>query len=155
MLDAAQARAHEEPAAGALTFALAAMHELPIRSRTCNLIVAHGIWNLAPASQEFRAAVQEAARVAAAGAALFVFTFSRHTLPDDAEPVPGEEFVFTQFSGQPQCFLTDRQLIGELERVGFTPDPAVPLREYNRPTSGPFVSIGGPVIYEAAFRFGA
>ena len=30
---------------------------------------------------------------------------------DDAPPVAGETFVFTQFSGQPQCFLTERELV--------------------------------------------
>ena len=58
-------------------------------------IVAHGIWNLARSGDEFRAAVREAARVAKPDAALFVFAFSRHTLPDAATPVPGETFVFT------------------------------------------------------------
>jgi hypothetical protein len=82
---------------------------------------------------------------------LFVFTFSRHTLPADAAPVPGEPFVFTQFSGQPQCFLTEAQLREELAAAGFDPDPAVPLREYNRP-AGATAQICGPVIYEALFR---
>jgi len=58
--------------------------------------------------------VRDAARVARSGAALFVFTFSRNTFPADTTPVPGEPFVFTQFSGQPQCFLTESQLIEEL-----------------------------------------
>ena len=48
------------------------------------------------------------------GGGLFVFTFSRHTLPPDTQPVPGESFVFTQFSGAPQCFLTEPQLLTEL-----------------------------------------
>ena len=64
--------------------------------------VAHGIWNLATSSAQFRLAVREAAR--AAGAALFVFTFSRSTLAPDAHPLPGEPFVFTGFSRRPQCF---------------------------------------------------
>jgi len=108
------------------------MDALPVRERSCDLIVAHGIWNLAKSSAEFRAAVREAARVAAKDAALF---------------------VFTQFSGQPQCFLTEQQLVDELGVQGFTREPAVLLREYNRPVPGPFVSVSGPVIYEAAFRF--
>jgi ubiquinone/menaquinone biosynthesis C-methylase UbiE len=155
MLDAALHRARESTTAPppSIGLALAPMDALPVRDRTCHFIVAHGIWNLARSSAEFRAAVREAARVASTGAALFVFTFSRHTLPHSADPVPGEAFVFTQFSGQPQCFLTEQQLLDEFRSEGFTPDPAVPLREYNRPASGPFVSIGGPVIYEAAFRF--
>ncbi|MDQ1348155.1 MAG: hypothetical protein QG573_1529, partial [Acidobacteriota bacterium] len=125
----------------------------------CDLDIAHGIWNLARSAAEFRDAVREAARVAAAGAALFVFTFSRHTFPAATVPVAGEPFVFTQFSGEPQCFLTQEQLTSELAEVGFAPDPAVPLTEYNRPAPGarPVVptpaSPTRPVIYEAAFRF--
>jgi hypothetical protein len=47
-------------------------------------VVAHGIWNLARTTTEFRRAIAEAARVARPGACLFVFTFSRTTLaPDD------------------------------------------------------------------------
>jgi len=89
--------------------------------------------------------------VAKPSAALFVFTFSRHTLPDSAPPVAGESFVFTQFSGRPQCFLTEEQLLTEMAVGGFDPDPGVPLREYNRPTAAT-AQRGGPVIYEAAFR---
>lgn len=76
-----------------------------------DLIVAHGIWNLAGSGAGFRAAVAEAARVARPGAGLFVFTFSRHTLADDAQPDPGESFVFSSWNGEPQCFLSEAQLI--------------------------------------------
>ena len=80
-----------------------------------------------------------------------MFTFSRHTLPPDAEPVSGEPFVFTQFSGQPQCFLTEEQLVSEMGAAGFVREPSVPLTEYNRPGPGA-LAMGAPVIYEAAFR---
>jgi hypothetical protein len=127
------------------------MDSLPIRDRSCDLVIAHGIWNLAPSSAVFRRAVREAARVAAAGAALFVFTFSRNTLPPHVLPVPGEPFVFTEFSGEPQCFVTADQLLSELASAGFEPHPAVPRRELNRPECGE-LRCGAPVIYEAAFR---
>ena len=129
----------------------AEMAALPIRSASIDFAVAHGIWNLARSGDEFRTAVREAARVAKPGAALFIFTFSRHTLPVGVEPVAGETFVFTQFSGAPQCFLTERQLLDELHAAGFEPDPSVPLRELNRPAPG-LRTTGGPVIYEGAFR---
>lgn len=74
-----------------------------------------------PRHLEFRDGVAEAARAARPGAALFVFTFSRHTLPPDTAAVPGEPFVFTEFSGQPQCFLTEDQLIAELAGSGLRP----------------------------------
>ena len=69
----------------------------------------------------------------------------------EVAPVAGETFVFTQFSGAPQCFLTERQLIDEMHTAGFEPDPALPLRELNRPAPG-LRTAGGPVIYEGAFR---
>jgi SAM-dependent methyltransferase len=154
MLTAAIARGAQS-GSPAKTFgvAMASMDALPAADCTADLIVAHGIWNLATSGAEFRRALREAARVAREGAALFVFTFSRHTLPADASPVPGETFVFTQFSGRPQCFLTREQLVEELREVGFVPDSTVPFSEYNRPAPGSIRAVGGPVIYEAAFRF--
>jgi SAM-dependent methyltransferase len=154
MLEAANARAREADVAGTLRVALAPMDSLPIASASCDLVVAHGIWNLARSGAEFRRAVHEAARVAAPGAALFVFTFSRNTLPDDIEPITGESFVFTEFSGAPQCFLTAEQLIAELVDAGFAPDAAVPLRELNRPVTRAMLPRAGgpPVIYEGTFR---
>ncbi len=113
------------PADGRLHLVLAPMHAIPIGSSSADLIVAHGIWNLARSGAEFRQAVLEAARVAKPGAALF---------------------VFTQFSGAPQCFLTESQL-------RFAPDPGLPLRELNRPAAGSLHAGGGPVIYEGGFLF--
>ena len=151
MLSAAALRAVREGGAERLHLVLAPMDRLPVRSDSVDLVVAHGIWNLAGSAAEFRSGVREAARVARPGAGLFVFTFSRNTLPPDVRPVAGEPFVFTEFSGQPQCFLTERQLVDELAAAGFASDPGVPLTEYNRPADGG-VRAAGPVIYEAAFR---
>jgi SAM-dependent methyltransferase len=152
MLQAAAGRqAETEP--GRLALAAARMDALPVAPRAVDFIVAQGIWNLAASGAEFRQAVREAARVARAGAALFVFTFSRHTLGADAPPVDGETFVFTGFSGHPQCFLTAQQLVDELACAGFAPDPAVPLTELNRPKPGSVRTGGPPVIYEGAFRY--
>jgi hypothetical protein len=119
-----------------------------------DLIIAHGIWNLASSTEQFRRAVDEASRVARPGAGLFVFTFSRNTLPADIAAVHGQPFVYTEFSGDPQCFLTDSQLVEEMARAGFVPDPAVPLTEHNRRPDSVATVVGPPVIYEAAFRFG-
>jgi ubiquinone/menaquinone biosynthesis C-methylase UbiE len=151
MLAAAARRVQDDHLGGRLHLVLAPMDVLPVRDRSCDLVIAHGIWNLARSAADFRRAVCEAARVARPGAGLFVFTFSRHTLAPDAEPVPGEPFVFTQFSGEPQCFLTEEQLVAELGAAGFARDPSVPLTEHNRPRPGTLAS-GAPVIYEAAFR---
>ena len=150
MLTAAAARVAADSLASRLRLVLAPMEHLPFASNAFDFVVAHGIWNLARSGPEFRAAVNEAARVARPGATLFLFTFSRNTLPDTAEPVSGESFVFTQFSGQPQCFLTAEQLVTELAAAGFLPDPSVPLRELNRP-HGALSTRGAPVIYEGVF----
>lgn len=149
MIQAARAR----DAAGRLQLALAPMDALPILDRSIDLIIAHGIWNLARSGAEFRRAVRETARVAAPHARLFVFTFSRHTLPPEAHPVAAETFVFTRFSGEPQVFLTKEQLIDELRQAGFDPDPELPLRELNLPPPGQMRLGGPPVIFEGGFRF--
>jgi SAM-dependent methyltransferase len=152
MLAAARERAIAERIVSGFRAVLAPMERLPVRDRSADLIVAHGIWNLARTGVQFRQALQEAARAAAPGAGLFVFTFSRNTFPAHLTPVANETFVFTQFSGQPQCFLTERQLDEELARVGFDRDSAVPLREYSRAPLGSAAVHGTPVIYEAAYR---
>jgi ubiquinone/menaquinone biosynthesis C-methylase UbiE len=153
MLRAAAERAQGESAGRPLHLVLAPMEQLPIQSESVDFIVAHGIWNLARSTTQFRSAVREAARVANPGALLFVFTFSRATIPVDAAPVAGEAFVFTQFSGAPQCFVTAEQLIDELGKEGFRPDSMVPLNELNRPAPGSLQIGGPPVIYEGTFRY--
>jgi SAM-dependent methyltransferase len=153
MLRSAFERTRGDQPAGRLYVALAPMDRLPARAGSFDLIVAHGIWNLAQSAAEFRRAVREAARVARPGAGLFVFTFSRNTLPLDARPVPGESFVFTQFSGQPQCFVTEDELVAELGIAGFRPNPRVPLTEHNQRRPGMLLAPTAPVIYEGAFRF--
>jgi SAM-dependent methyltransferase len=128
------------------------MHHLPILDARCDLVIAHGIWNLARSDAEFRAAIAEAARVIRPGGALFVFTFSRQTLAPEARPVSGQHFTFTDFSGEPQCFVTEGQLLEELSLAGFDRDEAVPLTEHNRPRAGTLLVSKGPVIYEGSFR---
>jgi SAM-dependent methyltransferase len=153
MIEAAAERVAAERLSRRVYLSLAPMHALPVATRTADLVIAHGIWNLARSDAELRAAVQEAARVARQGAALFVFTFSRRTLPASARPVAGESFIFTGFSGQPQCFLTEEQLISELAAAHFVVDRAVPLTEHNVPRPGSIQAGHLPVIFEAAFRF--
>ena len=152
MLCAAASRTHEHGLDGRLHVVLAPMECIPAKDRSFDLVIAHGIWNLARSAAQFRMALDEAARVAKPGAGLFVFTFSRNTLPAQIAPVAGEPFVFTEFSGEPQCFLTEAQLNAELRRVGFVRDPSVPFHEYNVPKPGTLTGSTPPVIYEAAFR---
>lgn len=151
MLTAALARGIAEGAATPLRLARANMDALPLPDRSVDAVIAHGVWNLAGSGEQFRRAVREAARVARPDAGLFLFTFSRHTLSPAATPVPGETFVFTQFSGEPQCFLTEAEVLAELAAGGFVRDPDGPLTEYNRP-AGPAQMATGPVIYEGTFR---
>lgn len=151
MLAAAAKRLEPEASPARIDLVVAPMDVLPFPADTFDFIVAHGIWNLARSGAEFRRAANEAARVARAGAPLFVFTFSRRTIADSAAPVSGESFVFTQFSGEPQCFLTAEQLLDELAAAGFTPDPSHELRELNR-TPGQNRTGGPPVIWEGVFR---
>lgn len=131
---------------------LARMDALPARDHAFDLVVAHGIWNHARSAVEFRHAIAEAARVAAPGALLSLFLLSRHTLPPDAAPLHGETFVFTQLSGQPQCFVTRAQLLDELANAGFMPDDSVRLIERNLPPPGRAYAMRGPVTFQAAFR---
>jgi ubiquinone/menaquinone biosynthesis C-methylase UbiE len=152
MLCAAASRTHEHGLDDRLHVVLAPMERIPARDRSVDLVIAHGIWNLARSAAQFRRGLDEAARVAKPGAGLFVFTFSRNTLPAQIAPVAGESFVFTELSGEPQCFLTETQLNAELRRVGFVRDPSVPFHEYNVPKPGTLSTGKAPVIYEAAFR---
>lgn len=152
MLDAARQRA-ETATPGSLWLAEGTLDRLPVRDRSFDLIIAHGVWNLAASSREFRGGIAEAARVAKPGAALFLFTFSRSTLPPEAKPMAGEDFVYTQFSGRPQCFLTREEVLHELAEYSFSPDPAVPLRELNRPAGTLRTASSAPVIFEGTFRY--
>ena len=82
-----------------------------------------------------------------------MFTFSRGTLAPHLVPVAGEPFVYTEFSGQPQTFLTHAQLVYELAAAGFALDEAIPLAEHNLPPPGTVHALQTPVILEGAFRF--
>lgn len=129
----------------------APMDRLPAGNAAFDLIVAHGVWNLARSDSEFLEAVTEAARVARPGAGLFVVTFSRRTLPEHARPEPGQTIVFTQFSGEPQCFVTWPDLVERLAGAGFVSDPRWPGREINAPAGR--LHAHAPILLEGGFRF--
>ena len=152
MVTAAAARLADERLFDRVRVVLASMDHLPFAPASFDFIVAHGIWNLARSGAEFRRAVRDAARVARPGAALFLFTFSRNTFEGTAEPLPGETFVFTQFSGRPQCFLTAQQVLGELAAAGFAADRSLPLHEVNARPTGALVVGNAPVLWEGLFR---
>lgn len=152
MLAAAQKRARERALIGHLQFRLAPMEKLPAEDQSYDFIVAHGVWNLARSTVEFRQALREAARVARPNAALFVFTFSRNTLPANAKPVAGEPFIFTQFMGEPQCFLTKTQLIEELATVGFAQESSESVKEIGLRQPNSVHTQNALVILEGIFR---
>jgi ubiquinone/menaquinone biosynthesis C-methylase UbiE len=152
MLEAARRRVEAAGLGRRVALVRAPMDRLPLRDASVDLVVAHGVWNLARSAAELRRAIDEAARVARPGAGLFVFTFSRATLSPGDQAVPGETFVFTQFAGEPQCFLTAEELVAELLRAGFARDAPGPLTEYNRPIPDRTLARVGPVIHEGTFR---
>src|SRR4051794_19075046 len=59
------ARDRMRTAGGRFQGALAPMDALPVAAGAFDLIVAHGVWNLARSAGQFRRAVEEAARAAA------------------------------------------------------------------------------------------
>jgi SAM-dependent methyltransferase len=108
MLEAARARAGGLP----LRVARATFERLPVCDACCDLVVAHGIWNLSTSDDQFEAGLREAARVARPGARLFVATFRRQKLV---------------LSGLPHYLVTDDQLRQALAATGYDEDPDLPL----------------------------
>ena len=95
MLTAAAARVADAELVSRVCLLRASMDQLPVASAGFDFIVARtgfGTWR--GLADEFRQAVREAARVARAGSALFLFTFSQqHASRRGPEPLPGESFV--------------------------------------------------------------
>ena len=151
MLEAAATRVVQDQLAQRVSLLMAPMNQLPFVSESFDFIVAHGIRNLARSGREFRQAVRRG-RTRRTTRMRVVPVSLRQTLVDSATPVPGESFVFTQFSGEPQCFLTAEQVVSELGAWRFEPDPALPLRELNERPKGALRTSSGPVIYQGMFR---
>ena len=156
MLAAARDRAAQTRPPVRLDLVRAPMTPLPFRDGVFDVVVAQGVWNLARSDAEFRRAIAEAARVSRPGAGLFLFTFSRATLPPRAEPVAGERLTFTQFGGEPQVFLTETEAVAELASAGFVQDPPGRLTEYNARSPMELRRADDvarpPVILEGTFR---
>ncbi len=147
MLEAAQQRSMQNGLTDRAQFRSASMDQLEVEEDSFDFIVAHGIWNQAESGSEFRKAVREAARAAKPGAPLFVYTFSRNTLPIQNQPVDGETFVYETYSGQLKCFLTENQLIAEMDAAGFKLDIGASITEYPQVPGKP-----KPAILEGIFR---
>jgi ubiquinone/menaquinone biosynthesis C-methylase UbiE len=68
MLCAAAIRTWEDRLDGRLHLVLAPMESIRARNRSFDLVIAHGIWNLARSAAQFRRSLDETARVARPGA---------------------------------------------------------------------------------------
>src|SRR5439155_12846883 len=73
MLRAAATRTHEHRLDDLLHVVLAPMECLPVRDRSVDLVIAHGIWNLARSAAQVRRVLDEAARGAKPAAGLVGF----------------------------------------------------------------------------------
>lgn len=151
MLQAARERWLAESQAGGLTLISGSMEHLPFADGSFDVVIAHGVWNLAVSDCQLEQALAEARRVSRTEAGLFVFTFSRLTLPAEARPVPFQQHIFSDFSGSPQCFLTEAELRAKLENHGFVPEHPGPLTVYNLPEPGSSGRPRRPVLYEGCW----
>ena len=110
-----------------LSLAHAPMDALPVRAGSCDLVVAHGIWNLARSMAELRACDRRSPHGSRRPARRCSCSRFRATRCRPTPlPVPGEPFIYTQFSGQRQCFLTREQLTDELATPGSCPMTSSP-----------------------------
>ena len=153
MLSAARERAIAQGVGARVHLVRARWTALPLRSAAFDLVIAHGIWNLARSRDRVPARRRARPRASPGRAP----RSSSSPSPGDpaarrAEPVAGEPFVFTQFSGEPQCFLTEHELLDELAAAGFRRDPPGALAEHNKPRPGHTLGRSGPVILEGTFR---
>lgn len=150
MLEAARGQAVARGAQDC-TWVAAEMDQLPFAEASFDLVVAHGVWNLAGSDGQFLRAVAEAGRVARPGATLFVFTFARLAAGGLAVPGPqaGESrFAVPSADGSARCYTSAADLDQVLEAVGFLRPTEAPLTLYNavpRPGSA-------PPIYEGVWQ---
>jgi hypothetical protein len=61
MLYAGRLRVEQEHLRDHVSLVLAPMNRIPVQDRSFDLLIAHGIWNLARSAAEFRKALEEAA----------------------------------------------------------------------------------------------
>ncbi|NNM53475.1 MAG: class I SAM-dependent methyltransferase [Spirochaetales bacterium] len=152
MIEAARRRAMDEGVGERCEFHVTTMDRLLIPDQCADIVIAHGIWNLSTTDQELKNAIQEAARIAKPGSGLFVFTFSLDTLADDLQPTPGQIYVYHQFSGSFQVFLSEAELDQLLDNAGFDRESTKPLTRYNYQGSpAPGTTSNRPVIWEGTW----
>lgn len=154
MLDAARRRALRGDAArGSLRFLLGTMASLPFPAGSFDLLVAHGVFNLAESLAEFRGALREAARVARNGAALFVVTFADATLAGaDRAACIGEGVVVRPFNGQHACFATAEGLREALMCAGFETQSNPPWSAIGLDVTSGLRIAGAPVLFQGWAR---
>jgi len=137
MLDAARAQAEERGAGCSCQFRRGEMDQLPVSDRMFDLVVAHGVWNLAESDEQFLRSVSEAGRAARSEASLFLFTFAQ--LGPQAPSHNGSRFA-AGANGDTRCYASEADLDGVLGSLGFVRPPGRPLTLYNevrRPGSPP------------------
>jgi ubiquinone/menaquinone biosynthesis C-methylase UbiE len=137
MLVAARQGALRAGVADRCQFVAGDMDHLGVAAGEFDLVVAHGVWNLADGDEVFLRAVAEAARAARAGASLFVFTFAR--VPATPAAPPGSRFAVPLTDGTARCYVTEADLDAVLAERGFH-RASGPLTLYNavpRPGSPP------------------
>ncbi|MBL8842681.1 MAG: methyltransferase domain-containing protein [Planctomycetes bacterium] len=154
MLDAARRRALQGDAArGSLRFLLGAMASLPFPASRFDLLVAHGVFNLAESLAEFRAALGESARVARRGAALFVVTFADATLAGaDREACVRDGVVARPFNGQLACFASAEGLRDALASAGFESQGDPPWSAIGVDATSGLRIAGAPVLWQGWAR---
>ena len=123
------------------TYCFAGMDALPIADASMDLVIAHGIWNLSTSDAQFSPCGARGRASFTPGCRPVRSPFETR-LPEDATPEAEQTFIYRQFSGQPQCFLTESQLFSEMQVAGFERDAAVPFVEHNRPTSAALRTAG-------------
>jgi SAM-dependent methyltransferase len=145
MAQAARDRARAEGTADRVRVALAPMDALPVPDRSMDLVIAHGIWNLATSGAQFRAAVHEYARACREGAGCSC-SRSPGTLGPEAtrRRIVRVRRILGRRSasdGRPAVAGSPARIVG-----------SAVLTEYNLPARGRCVQ-RTTVIYEAAFRW--
>jgi len=117
-------------------------------SGSIELVVALGVYHQSPSRAQLRRALEETARVLAAGGRVLVANFDPRTDPTGKGlvPVPGEPGVFTGFRAEgPHTLLGADDLDAEMARVGLV--PAVPSATVEVATEG-----GRRVTVNALYR---
>ena len=153
MLEAARTRADAEPHSDRLQFALAPMESLPAPDGAFDLLVAHGIWNLARSTTRVPFGRRRGrARRRAWRCALRVHLLAAH-LAACRGTGARRGLRLHAVLGPAAMLRHPRAIAGGTRQVGFVLDETIPMSEHNLPAAGAIHAVRAPVIFEAAFRY--